>query len=80
MWPKADFRTLSRIEHCSMAPWRGIVLVAATILFFAISAAAQSRVGAAGAMGYATTPSSALGQGPLVGSMPGGTANASCEH
>src|SRR5580700_1335426 len=40
----------------------------------AAPAPAQSSVGAAGATSYATTPSSALGQGPLIGSVPTGTA------
>ena len=40
----------------------------------AAPAPAQSSVGAAGATSYATTPTSELGQGPLVGSVPTGTA------
>ena len=49
-------------------------LVIATIFCLAISVAAQVGIGIGNSTGYATAPSSALGQGPLVGSVPTGTA------
>jgi outer membrane protein TolC/membrane protein DedA with SNARE-associated domain len=62
--------------------WRGRRLrlhavALATLMLLSWGAApapAQSSIGAAGATSYATTPSSALGQGPLIGSVPSGTA------
>jgi hypothetical protein len=51
-----------------------IALAIATILCLAISVAAQVGIGIGNSMGYATAPSSSLGQGPLVGSVPTGTA------
>ena len=50
------------------------VLVIATIFCPAISVVAQVGIGIGNSTGYATAPSSSLGQGPLVGSVPTGTA------
>ena len=53
----------------------------ATLTFSgAALAAAQSSVGPASATSYATTPSSTLGQGPLIGSVPNGTATSEILH
>src|SRR6516162_1065204 len=50
------------------------MLVIATNLCLTISIAAQVGIGIGNSTGYATAPSSSLGQGPLVGSVPTGTA------
>ncbi|HEX8892618.1 MAG TPA: TolC family protein, partial [Terriglobales bacterium] len=70
----------SLLVRRSIAHWpivrprlQAAALVITTILL-AISVAAQVGIGIGNSTGYATAPSSSLGQGPLVGSVPSGTA------
>ncbi len=54
--------------------------VVATNLLLAIAAPAQAGIGIGNTTGYATAPSSSLGQGPLTGSVPTGTATNEVLH
>src|SRR5215469_17050329 len=73
-WMKARF--VRRMAHWPiLRPRLQLpVLVISTILWLAISVPAQVGIGIGNSTGYATAPSSSLGQGPLVGSVPTGTA------
>src|SRR5215469_6226092 len=72
-WMKARF--VRRMAHWPiLRPRLQLpVLVISTILWLAISVPAQVGIGIGNSTGYATAPSSSLGQGPLVGSVPTGT-------
>jgi len=54
--------------------------VVATNLLLGIAAAGQAGIGIGNTTGYATAPSSSLGQGPLTGSVPSGTATSDVLH
>ena len=54
--------------------------IVATNLLLATAAAGQAGIGIGNTTGYATAPSSSLGQGPLTGSVPSGTATSEVLH
>ncbi|MGB8770466.1 MAG: TolC family protein [Candidatus Korobacteraceae bacterium] len=57
-----------------------VASLASAVLLFATAAAAQAGIGIGNTTGYATAPSSSLGQGPLTGSVPSGTATTEVLH